>query len=95
MTGEEMERALEFLVKSQAQSESRINRLERVVGLAVRAGLRARRDTREKLDALISAQLHTDDAMARLADSQTRTDGRVERLAGTVERFIEGQGGPA
>lgn len=97
MTSEELERALEFLLKSQAQSDSRINRLERVVGLAVRAGWRERRDTRQKIDALIAAQMHTDEAMTRLTQVQTSaeqtvadTNARLDRLAAIVEQHITG-----
>ena len=38
--------------------DARIDRLERVMKLVVRAGLRERKDTRAKLNALIDAQMH-------------------------------------
>jgi flagellar hook-basal body complex protein FliE len=48
--------------------------------LVVRAGLRERKDTREKINALIDAQLRTEDAMARLSQKQERTEEAMARL---------------
>ena len=92
MTGEEMERAIQFILDQQARAEvraaetearaaatdRRLARLERVVSLAIRAGVRERRDTREKINALVAAQM--------------RADERADRLAAAVERLVEGGG---
>ena len=58
-------------------SEQRLDRLERVAKLMVKAGLRARRQIREydeKILILIDAQIKTEAAFARLAEAQTDTD---------------------
>jgi hypothetical protein len=79
MSDEELRRAMAFIVTSQAQSEQRLARLERVVKLAVRAGLRTRRDMREQLTALVDSHI-------RLADAQIKTEAALQRLAATIER---------
>jgi hypothetical protein len=110
MSDDERERIMNFIVErqeriasqqerfteQQAQSEHRIGRLERVMKLAIRAGWRERRETRRSIDALITAQLHTDDAMARMADAQAKlaesqghTDRRLDALIDVVK---EGRG---
>jgi ribosomal protein L17 len=83
MSDEELRRAVEFIVTTQAKSEHRLDRLERVVKLAVRAGLRARRDVREQLTALVDAQIKTE---AALRDLGTRTDARINALLDAIER---------
>jgi hypothetical protein len=53
--------------------------LERIAKLIVRAGLRERKDTREKINALINAQLRTENAMAKMARSQDESMARLAR----------------
>lgn len=72
--------------------EERLDRLERIVRLVVRAGLRERRDTREKLDALIDAHIKTEDAMARMATAQAHTDKRLDALIDIVRDLRNGKG---
>ncbi len=67
--------------------------------LAIRAGLRERRDTRDKLNALIDAQVRTEGAMARLAEAQrelaqagAHTDRRLDALIDIVRGQQGGQG---
>lgn len=50
--------------------EARLNRLERLTLLIVRAGARARREMNEKINILIGMQIRTDEKFAKLADSQ-------------------------
>jgi len=78
------ETSLERLGEAQAQSEKRIDRLERVVKLAIRAGLRERRESRDKINALIEAQMRADQRMDALADAQMRTDERMDTLAAAM-----------
>jgi hypothetical protein len=91
MTNEEMQGAMQFILEQQAQFASnmqrleesdaraskRIDRLERVVGLALRAGFRERKETREKINALIESQLN-------LTEAQTHTDERLNALIDVV-----------
>jgi hypothetical protein len=84
MSDEERQRQMDFILQSQAQSGRRLDRLERVVKLAVRAGVRTRRDVREQLSALIDAQMHTEGALTRLAEAQAHTDRRLDALIDIV-----------
>jgi hypothetical protein len=86
MTDEERQRKMDFILDQQAQfavnmqkleeadarSNKRIDRLERVLVLAIREYRRERKETREKFNALIGAQNRTDDAMAKLIESQRK-----------------------
>jgi len=86
MTDEERQRQMDFILNQQAQfavnmqkleeadtrSNIRIDRLERVLILAIREYRRERKETREKFNALIDAQNRTDDAMAKLIESQRK-----------------------
>jgi hypothetical protein len=92
MTDEELRRAMEFIVSSQARSEQRIDRLERVVRLAVRAGLRTRRDVRDQLAALTDAQMRNEERFAALAESQEHSDRRLDALIDIVRGQQGGQG---
>lgn len=70
--------------------EQRFDRLERIAKLMVKAGLRARRQSREqdeKIEILINLQMKNEDRFALLADaqrelaeSQSHTDRRLDAL---------------
>jgi hypothetical protein len=97
MSDEELRRAMEFIVTSQAQSAERLARLERIVKLAVRAGLRTRRDVREQLAALVDAHIRLADAQVKTEAATRHTDERINALVGVMERHIgdgHGQGSP-
>lgn len=99
MTDEERQRKIDFILEQQAQftanmqklgeadgrANKRIDRLERVLALAIRAGQRERKETREKFNALVAAQTRTDEAMAKLAESQVHTDRRLDALIDIVQ----------
>jgi hypothetical protein len=79
-------------------NEERLDRLERIVRLAVRAGLRERRDTREKINALIDAHIKTEEAMTRMAEAQANmaeaqahTDKRLDALIDIVRDSRNGK----
>jgi hypothetical protein len=63
---------MQKLEETDARSNKRIDRLERILALAVRAYRRERKEAREKFNALITAQNRTDDAMAKLIESQRK-----------------------
>ncbi|MDX6694433.1 MAG: hypothetical protein QOF02_2036 [Blastocatellia bacterium] len=69
--------------------EQRLDRLERIGKLFVRAGLRERsrmRETDDKIAIVIDMQMKNEERFAQLAESQTRTDRRLDALI----NFIEG-----
>jgi seryl-tRNA synthetase len=65
--------------------DQRLDRLERIVRLMIKAGLRARRQSREqgeKIDILIDSQIKTDERLAALS---AKTDERFAALAAAQE----------
>jgi uncharacterized protein YigA (DUF484 family) len=82
-------------------TEQRLDRLERIASLFVKAGLRARAHAREqdqKIDILIDAQVGNEerfaklaDAQARLADSQVHSDRRLDALIDIVREGRNGK----
>ena len=73
--------------------EQRWDRLERVVKLMVKAGLRARSQMREqgnKIDIIIDFQIHNEARFAKLTEAQTNTDRRLTEL---IEIVREGPNG--
>jgi hypothetical protein len=96
MTDEEVNRKFDLvaehlanIAQAQMKTDGRIDRLERIVKLAVRAGLRERRNTREKINALIAASERADERMEALAAAQERTDEQMKALAAAQKRSEE------
>lgn len=89
MTGEEMERAIEFLLQNQATLEQRVEQtqvqlsetqtqlseLTRVVQMQA--------DSQGQLNQTVTA------AITALAEAQQKTESKVDRLAGVVEKLVE------
>jgi hypothetical protein len=64
-------------------SEARLNRLERIGRLLVRAGMRERtlvREHEDKINILFNAQIKTEESLVTLAEAQTHTDHRLDAL---------------
>jgi len=75
------------------KTEERLDRLERIAKLLVRAGLRARREMRQqddKITIMMDAQLKNEERFAELAKSQKQTDRRLDAL---IEIIKEGRNG--
>jgi len=61
--------------------EERLDRLERIARLMVRAGLRARREMRQqddKITIMIDAQIKNEDRFAELAESKNQHDAKIK-----------------
>jgi len=81
--------------------EERLDRLERIAKLLVRAGLRARREMRQqddKITIMIDAQIKNEDrfaklaqAQAELAEAQLHTDRRLDALIDIVKESRNGK----
>ena len=74
--------------------EQRLDRLERIARLMVRAGLRARRELRQqddKITIMIDAQIKNEDRFAELAESQKNTDRRLDALIDIVQKGRNGK----
>ena len=82
--------------------EQRLDRLERIMKLVVRAGLRERRETRDKINALIDShmrteasierfQARTEEFQLRLEEAQLHTEEALARLARGQEHLKAAQ----
>ncbi len=74
MTGEEMERAIEFLLKSQATLDAQIERTNRQ--------LETYAETQSEFIRATTASI------TGLAEAQAKTDARLNRLVGLFEQHI-------
>ena len=72
-------------------SEHRLDRLERIAMLMVRAGARVRREQNEKINIIIDSQIRTEERFARNEERVARNEKRVarneERVARNEARF--------
>jgi pyruvate-formate lyase len=83
------------------KTEERLDRLERIAKLLVRAGLRARRELRQqddKITIMIDAQIKNEERFAKLAEAQTElaesqahTDRRLDALIDIVKESRNGK----
>ena len=82
-------------------TKDRLDRLERIARLMVRAGLRARREMRQqddKITILIDAQIKNEERFARLVQAQTElsesqihTDRRLDALIDIIKNGRNGR----
>jgi hypothetical protein len=83
--------------------QEKLDRLERIARLMVRAGLRARREMRQqddKITIMIDAQIKNEERFAKLAQAQTElavsqahADRRLEVLIDSVREGRNGKSG--
>ncbi|MGH9932885.1 MAG: hypothetical protein ACREA9_27110 [Pyrinomonadaceae bacterium] len=74
--------------------EERLDRLERIAKLLVRAGLRARREMRQqddKITIMMDAQLKNEERFAELAESQKHTDRKLDALIEIIKNGRNGK----
>jgi hypothetical protein len=67
-------------------SEQRLDRLERIAMLMVRAGARVRREQNEKINIIIDAQIRNEDRFARNEERFARNDERLVTIAADLAR---------
>lgn len=112
MTNEEMERAIEFLLKSQADLNAQIGRtneqlaqtnrqlggfadtqaeIMRVMTRTLESQAQINDSLRASIRDLSAAQRRTEEAVARLAESQAQSDQRLDALIDIVRERLEGQ----
>jgi uncharacterized coiled-coil DUF342 family protein len=99
MTGEEMERAIEFLIKNQADFDTRLNRLAEEVGHLTgevrETGMQLRLHAETQSEFIrvvtqhIEAQAHIN---ADVRTTLARISEDLRLLATTAQRFAEGRG---
>jgi hypothetical protein len=88
MTGEEMERAIEFLLQSQASLESQVAETNRIVRLQA--------ETQTEFIQIVTRHIEAQGEInASLRAAVSHTDERLDRLEALVERYIEGHSNQA
>jgi chromosome segregation ATPase len=102
MTGEEMERAIDFLLKSQANLEARIEQVNTNLGASIEevnrnSGVRIE-ETNKLLGEYTKMQMTLVQVVTRTfevqADFNRRTDQKLNALIDTVNKMLSGsQGG--
>jgi D-serine deaminase-like pyridoxal phosphate-dependent protein len=76
------------------KTEKRLDRLERIAQLLVRAGLRARRELRQqddKITIMMDAQIKNEERFAELAEAQKNNDRRLDALIDIVREGRNGK----
>jgi hypothetical protein len=74
--------------------EQQFDRLERIVKLMIRAGLRARTESRrqdEKITILINAQIRNEDRFARTDERFAKTDRSIAKTEELIARLAQSQ----
>jgi hypothetical protein len=99
MTGEEMERAIEFLLKNQADFDVRLNRLteevDQLTGEVRETGqqLRMHADTQTEFVRVVTSHIEAQGHInADVRATLVRISEDLRSLATTVQRFAEGRG---
>jgi len=98
MTNEQMERKMEFIVDTLARvavndekHEMRLSRLERIMKLVVRAGLRERGARTQGDEGLKKAMTELAEAQKRTEESIAHTDKRLDALIDFVRQKQNGR----
>lgn len=74
--------------------EERLDRLERIAKLLVRAGLRARREMRQqddKITIMMDAQIKNEERFAVLAEAQKHTDRKLDAMIDIIQESRNGK----
>jgi chromosome segregation ATPase len=82
MSGEEMERAIEFLLQNQATLEGRVTQTQEQLGELSRV-VQMQAESQGQLNQTLTA------AIIALAEAQAKTEAQVDRLTGVVEKLVE------
>ena len=94
MTGEEMERAIDFLLKSQANLEARIEQVNANLGARINETNRQLGETNRQLSEYAGMQTTLIEVVTRTFEAQAainkRTDERLNTLIDTVEKMVSG-----
>ena len=89
MTGEEMERAIEFLLQNQATLEGRIERTQAQLSETQGQLAELTRVVRMQADSQSQFNQTLTTAMTALAEAQQKTEAKVDRLADVVGKLVE------
>jgi uncharacterized protein YoxC len=93
MTGEEMERAIEFLLQHQATLEERVEQTQGQLAQTVESIAELNRVVQMQATSQGELNQMLTRAITGLAEAQAKTEAKVERLATMVESLMEGRNG--
>jgi hypothetical protein len=82
MTGEEMERAIEFLLQSHATLEERVTQTQAQLS-ELTSVVRMQADSQGQFNQTVTT------AITSLAEAQLKTEAKVDRLADVVGKLVE------
>jgi TolA-binding protein len=89
MTGEEMERAIEFLLQNQATLEQRVEQTQAQLSQVVESISELNRVVQMQSTSQGELNEMLTRTMTSLAEAQAKTEAKVDRLAGAVEKLVE------
>jgi len=89
MTGEEMERAIEFLLQNQATLEEHMTRTHEHLSATQAQVAELTQVVRMHIDSQSQLNQTLTTAITALAEAQQKTEAKVGRLAGVVEKLVE------
>ena len=87
------EEGMQRLEEADARASKRLDRLERTVILMAQQFRRERRDLRERIAALVDAQMRTEESIRSLTASTERNGNDIALLAARVDTKPEDEGG--
>ncbi len=89
MTGEEMERAIEFLLQNQATLEQRVEQTQAQLSETQTQLSELTRVVQMQADSQGQLNQTLTTAIVALAEAQTKTEAKVDRLTVVVEKLVE------
>lgn len=89
MTGEEMERAIEFLLQNQATLETRVEQTQTQISQVVASIAELNRVVTMQATSQAEVNQALAGHIAGLAEAQAKTERKVDKLADIVEKLVE------
>lgn len=96
MTGDELERAIEFLLKNQADSDARMGRLEAAqaeTNQQISALTVAQQGTQQQISSTQLQLNHLSNVVASIAETTQRNSEDIDALVKLVGGLVEGRNG--
>lgn len=94
MSEEDIKQKMEFIVEHLADLTVKQQQTDAVVNRLANAALNRIENLETKVEALVDAQIKTEEHVSALADAQLHTDERLNTFITVVERYIsEGRNG--
>lgn len=87
MNAEERQRQMDFLLQQQAVHDHDIARIRRILISAIRIGRRDRADFREKLNALINAQIRSEEETSKFRAENIKFQAETSKFQAETSKF--------